>query len=194
MYAPRPDLDETLDSATFQNYYYLKAELMQFCRQEGLQPTGGKAELTARVSHYLDTGEKITSKVSSKTPVNIQSITEDTLIESNFVCSEMHRAFFKEEIGKAFSFNVAFQNWLKTNQGKSYKDAIRAYHQIIAAKKNGKTSIDKQFEYNTYIRDFFADNDGKSLNDAIKCWRYKKSMRGHNRYEKSDLSAINDVS
>lgn len=49
---------------------------------------------------------------------------------------------------------------------------------------------DKQFEYNIYIRDFFTDNQGKSLNDAIKCWKYKKQLQGHNRYERTDLIAL----
>ena len=57
-------------------------------------------------------------------------------------------------------------------------------------KKKGKTTIDKQFEYNTYIRDFFEDNQGRSLDEAITCWKYKKSLQGHNRYEKSDLVAL----
>ena len=52
------------------------------------------------------------------------------------------------------------------------------------------TAIDRQFEYNTYIRDFYAENTGKSLEDAIKCWKYKKSLPGHNRYEKSDLNIL----
>lgn len=51
-------------------------------------------------------------------------------------------------------FNVAFQKWLKSNAGKTYKDAVDAYYAIFEEKKNGKTKIDKQFEYNTYIRDF----------------------------------------
>lgn len=38
----RPDLHKTLDSATFQSYYYLKKELVRFCRQEGLQACGKK--------------------------------------------------------------------------------------------------------------------------------------------------------
>lgn len=83
-----------------------------------------------------------------------------------------------------------FQKWLKNNAGKTYKDAIEAYYRISEEKKKGKTTIDKQFEYNTYIRDFFEDNQGKSLEDAIICWKYKKSLQGHNRYEKSDLIAL----
>ena len=186
----RPDLDKNLDSATFQSYYYLKEELLQFCKQEGLQSTGGKIDLTKRISHYLDTGEKLIDKTKSKGAADIGDITEDALIESDFVCSEKHRAYFKQVIGSGFSFNVLFQSWLKSNAGKTYKDAVLAYYQILADKKSGKTVIDKQFEYNTYIRDFFADNNGRTLDEAIKCWKYKKGIQGHNRYEKTDLLAL----
>jgi hypothetical protein len=55
----RPDLDKNLDSATFQSYYYLKEELIQFCRQKRLQTTGAKTELTERIARHLDTGEKL---------------------------------------------------------------------------------------------------------------------------------------
>lgn len=123
----------------------------------------------------------------------IGNITTDTEIEPNFVCSEKHRAFFKEHIGNGFSFNAAFQKWLKSNTGKTYADAITAYYRILEEKKNGKAKIDKQFEYNTIykgIRDFFAYNQGNSLDEAIKCWKYKKQLPGHNRYEKSDLDVL----
>lgn len=73
---------------------------------------------------------------------------------------------------------------------KTYEQAVEAYYTIQEEKKRGKTAIDKQFEYNTYIRDFFADNAGRSLEESIKCWKYKKSIQGHNRYEKSDLSVL----
>lgn len=86
--------------------------------------------------------------------------------------------------------DVAFQQWLKSNKVKTYKEAIAAYYQIIEDKKKRKTKIDKQFEYNSYIRDFFADNKGKSLEEAIKCWKYKKQLQGHNCYERTDLVAI----
>jgi len=85
-----------------------------------------------------------------KTTKDVGVITENTLIESNVVCSEKHRAFFKEKIGKSFSFNVLSQKWLKSNAGKTYGNAINAYYQILEEKKKGKTTIDKQFEYHTY--------------------------------------------
>ena len=106
------------------------------------------------------------------------------------MCSQKHRAFYQEHIGKSFSFPVAFQKWLKNNAGKTYQDSIDVYHQIIEDKKKNKTTIDKQFEYNTYIRDFFADNSNKTLEQATRCWKYKKSLKGHNQYERVDLQIL----
>ncbi|MGN0459334.1 MAG: DUF6434 domain-containing protein [Ruminococcus sp.] len=186
----RPILDKNLDSKTFREFYYLKEELVDFCRKNGLPVSGGKIELTERIAYFLDTGKVNSAKTSQKKPNATINITENSKIEPNFVCSEKHRAFFKEHIGNSFSFNVAFQKWLKNNTGKTYREAITAYYEILENKKKRKTSIDRQFEYNTYIRDFFEDNKGKSLEDAIKCWKYRKSQKGHNRYERSDLSVL----
>ena len=186
----RPELNQQLDSKTFREFYYLKEELTAFCRENGLPTAGGKLELTERIADYLDSGKITAAAPAAKKAAPIGEITLTTKIEPNFVCSEKHRSFFKEQIGKSFSFPVAFQKWLKSNTGKTYQDAIEAYHQIKEEQKKGKTTIDRQFEYNTYIRDFYADNQGKSLDDAIRCWKYKKQQQGHNRYEKSDLIAL----
>lgn len=187
----RPDLNTPLDSQTFRQFYYLKEELVDFCKQNHIPTSGGKIELTERIAYFLETGKIMKTTVQTKKQSLITVIHETDCIESNFVCSEKHRAFFKQMIGSSFSFNVLFQKWLKNNTGKTYSEAIEAYYQILENKKKGKTKIDKQFEYNTYIRDFFADNKGRTLEDAIQCWKYKKSIPGHNRYEKSDLRALN---
>ncbi len=187
----RPILNNNLSSTVFREFYYLKEELVAFCKIEGLPTNGGKVVLTDRIANYLNNGERMTIKQPTrKKPVDIKIITNLSIIEPDLVCSEKHRAFFIENIGSSFSFNVAFQKWLKSNAGKTYGEAIKAYYQLLAEKKKGKTAIDSQFEYNTYIRDFFSDNKGKSLEDAIKCWKYKKGLKGHNRYEKTDLIAL----
>lgn len=186
----RPDLDITLDGKTFREYYYLKEELVDFCRKHNLQATGGKLELTDRIAVFLDTGKRNSATHIKRKSPSVGEITLDTVIESNFVCSEKHRAFYKEHIGKSFSFNVLFQKWLKSNAGKTYRESIDAYYRILEDKKKNKTTIDRQFEYNTYIRDFFADNKDKNLEQAIKCWKYKKSLKGHNKYEREDLKIL----
>lgn len=185
----RPPLTRALDSQTFFRYYYLKEELTAFCRENKLPTSGGKLELTRRIAHFLDTGEILPAAPRSPRPADVGTISKETRIEPNFKCTEKHRAFFKEQIGPGFSFHVGFQKWLRANTGKTYAEAIAAYYETLAEKKRG-TVIDPQFAYNTYIRDFFANNAGKSLSDAIACWKYKKSLPGHNRYEPSDLTAL----
>jgi len=186
----RPELSKELDGKTFRNFYFLKEELVDFCREHRLPVSGGKIELTNRIAYFLDTGKVLAASGKRKPTANVGTIMDNTVIEPNIVCSEKHRAFFKDRIGNNFSFNVLFQKWLKSNAGKTYGDALDAYYQILAEKKSGKTTIDKQFEYNTYIRDFFEANPGRNLDDAITCWKYKKSLQGHNRYEPSDLIAL----
>lgn len=143
----RPELNKDLDAKTFREFYYLKEELVDFCRENNLHVSGSKIELTERIAYFLETGKVLKISEKRKVTANIDAITEDTKIEENIICSEKHRAFFKEKIGKIFSFNVLFQKWLKNNAGKTY-------------------------------------------GEAIICWKYKKGLKGHNRYEKSDLVAL----
>ena len=111
----------------------------------------------------------------------------DDIIPQNVVCSQELRAFFVEHMGKGFHFKAEFQDWLHNNAGKSFREAVEAYHSIEHPKE-----IKPQFEYNQYIRDFFADNKGATLKDAIRCWHWKKLQAGSHRYEKSDLDAVKD--
>ena len=164
---------------------------MNVCRENALPVSGGKPELTERIACFLDTGKVLPPSAKKRPAACAGVITEDTVIEAEIVYSEKLRAFFHERIGKSFSFNVPFQKWLKENAGKTYGDAVTAYYRVLEEKKRTKTAIGRQFEYNTYIRDFFADNRGKNLTDAIVCWKYKKSLPGHHRYEPSDLIALN---
>ena len=109
---------------------------------------GGKLEITDRIAYFLETEKILSVPTERKKGTAISVLSEDAKIKANFVCSEKHRTFFREHIGNSFSFNVTFQRWLKNNTGKTYKEAIAGYYQILEDKKKGKTKIDKQFEYN----------------------------------------------
>ena len=196
----RPPLTKDLKSEDFRQYYFLKEELKDFCKNEGLKVNGSKNQLEERIIYYLDTGRSLDdsrhienkdnySKSKSNKATTSKEIRLDSILGENFKCSEDKREVFEKEIGKGFKFKVQFQKWLKANPNKTYQDAIKAYYEI--QNSNEKTAIDKQFQYNQYIRDFFKDNDDKTLEDAIKCWNYKKSLKGHNRYENFDLDALN---
>ena len=96
------------------------------------------------------------------------------------------RQLIEKMYGKEVFYNDAIDAMLPS----AYSDAVEAYHEIIKNKKLQKNPIDSQFQYNTYIRDFFNDNKDKTLKQAIACWKYKKGLRGNNKYERSDLIAL----
>ena len=123
--------------------------------------------------------DRLATLIGSRTK---RDISLDDVIPQDVLCSQELRAFFMEHIGKGFHFKAEFQDWLHNNAGKTYKEAVAAYHSIEHPKE-----IKPQFEYNQYIRDFFADNKGATLKDAIRCWHWKKLQPGSHRYEKSDI-------
>lgn len=114
----RPKLDKNLDGKTFREFYYLKEELVEFCRRYGLPTSGGKLEITQRIAHFLDTGEVIAAKKVQKKSQIIGNITTDTEIEPNFVCSEKHRRFLRNISATDFLLMLHFRNGLKAIRAK----------------------------------------------------------------------------
>ena len=53
----RPVLDKNLDGDSFRKWYWLKEELVDFCRENGIPASGGKTDIADRIAHFLDTGE-----------------------------------------------------------------------------------------------------------------------------------------
>lgn len=54
----RPDFDLKLSSGIFRQYYYLKEELVDFCRRNNLRATGSKSELSERIAVFLESGKR----------------------------------------------------------------------------------------------------------------------------------------
>ena len=197
MIEKRPELTKNISAEDFADFYWLKAELLHFCRTEKLNIGGGKLELAKRIEKYLETGirEKNTAapkRTISKYDWNNEKLTLETIITDNYKNTENVRLFFVEQIGSKFKFNVMFMNWMKGASGKTLKQAVVKWSEIAEIMKIDKSpkEIPPQFEYNTYIRDFLKDNSGKSKNEAVRCWKIKRTLRGNNKYEKSDLEFI----
>lgn len=184
----RPNLTKNISIQHFNDYYWLKEELLLFCRENGLSTTGSKIEITNRIETFLLTGEitkpSRNSKVSTK-PFPQDKLSLDTVITENHRCSQEVRAFFKSVIPK-FIFSTHIQNFFKNNVGKTYRDAIDAWFEEEERKKDPSYTkkIAPQFEYNQYIRDFFADpkNKGKNRREAIESWNNIKKLPGSNKY------------
>lgn len=72
-----------LDSKTFRNYYFLKEELVNFCRENGMPTSGSKIEIADRIAYFLDTGKIKAASAKRKKAAAMFDIYEDTKIEDN---------------------------------------------------------------------------------------------------------------
>ena len=193
----RPDLNNEISIQDFKDFYWLKSELVDFCKEVGLTRTGGKIEIAKRIERYLETGEievrqKKKTSNKSKFDWSAEKLTLNTIITDNYKNTENVRQYFESKIGLRFKFNVKFMNWMKSNEGKTLAEAIETWKRLDEEKRTNKTTknIAPQFEYNTYLRDFLADNPDKNRAIGIKLWKIKRSMRGDNIYRKSDLKLL----
>ncbi|CAI8783980.1 MULTISPECIES: DUF6434 domain-containing protein [Priestia] len=186
----RPEFSKNLSITDFTDFYWLKTELQQFCRENNMSPSGFKMELSKRIEVFLTTGETQQSKTPSKRRSSSKTqapLTLDTVIGKNHRCSQEVRAFFKEAIHPTFHFSTYIQNYFKENVGKTYRDAVKAWYEEEEERKKQPSyqkEIAPQFEYNRFIRDFFNDpkNKGKGRDDAIAAWKQLKLQPGSNQY------------
>ena len=193
----RPILDTNLTADEFQKHYWLREELEAFCKEHGINYSGGKIDLADRVIHYLKTGSAKFPRKYSKTPVSkfdwaTEKLTPDTIITDSYKNSENVRAFFKRQIGEHYKFNTEFMNWMKSNAGRRLSDAAEAWEQIRVRQKDPlyKSEIAPQFEYNKYIRELLKDNPGLTVKEAIICWKEKRKLPVPKRYDRDDLRFI----
>lgn len=183
----RPTLSKDISIQGFKDFYWLKAELQAFCRENALSTAGSKFEISERIETFLLTGEmkKPIKKTSRPKKDTNTQISVDTVITESHRCSQEVREFFKSIIPN-FHFSTYIQNYFKENIGKTYRDVVEAWYEEKERLKDpvNKKKIAPQFEYNQFISDFFADpnNRGKSRNEAIQAWNDIKKLPGMNKY------------
>lgn len=184
----RPELNPNLDYELFKSFYWLKQELIKFCRTNKLLTTGSKIELTTRIYLFLKTGEKEISltKSTRKTLDSANDLTLDTPV-INYKNNLKTRQFFTKHIGSHFHFNSYLRKFTneKPINGLTYGDLIHGWIAEEDRKKspNYTNTIDKQFQYNQFIHDFFIHEHNKTLQEAIKAWNAVKAVSGECTYE-----------
>ncbi|MGL4488835.1 MAG: DUF6434 domain-containing protein, partial [Rhizobiaceae bacterium] len=117
----RPPIETVKSSAELKDWYWLKTEVMNHARMLGLSTSGGKFEIIDRIADFLDgkpgsvprprrTG--VASKVSGL-DWHSASLSSATIITANYRNTQNVRRFFIAEIGRHFSFSIAFMAWMK---------------------------------------------------------------------------------
>ncbi len=174
----RPTLDLETDVNDFLAFYWLKSELVEFCRLNGLPTSGSKTDLTERIAHFLRTGELLLPEKRPKLKTDGQVPTLDTVITVDYRSNQVNRALFEEVIGKHFHFSTAFQQYFKDHVGKTLGDAVAYWYQLEERAKRGeKTEIWSQFEYNRFMREYHEQNPDSTRAAAVAAWKIYRSQR-----------------
>jgi hypothetical protein len=157
----------------FQRIYWLKTELLEFCRMHKLSTQGGKIELTTRIGEFLQTGKQQKPRKKSPTSAKMPAqFTRATVIGVGWRCSQALRVFFHAEIGGHFHFDQVMRDFIAQGAGQTLEEAIRVWQQ-----PRQKTEIAPQFEYNRHTRAFYAANPNATRQEALAAWEAHKAKR-----------------
>lgn len=110
----RPILDQNISLQDFKDFYWLKKELLAFCRIHGISTSGEKIEITSRIIKYLETGvvekKPVVQQIKSSSRFNWNNevLTKETLITDSYKNTENVRLFFKNQIGPHFHLMINY--------------------------------------------------------------------------------------
>lgn len=200
----RPKFENITTGAEFNNWYWLKAEMVDICKQANLPYIGSKFELRDRIMYALDNDGQIQPIPKKVKPISKfnwakEELTLQTVITDSISFGPNFRRFMKSQVGNKFSCHSDFMDWCKTNIGKTLQEAILQWQALEERKKNPnfKREIAEHNMFNQYIRDFLEDNVGKTFSEAKATWDIKKTLpmkNGFVKYETTDLQLKEIVS
>ena len=193
--AERPEIGDCPDAATFRNWYYLKTELVEFARANGIKTTGGKFEIADRIAYFLDHGTppvavKKAKKVTSKFDWHSASLSDETIITDSYKNTQNMRRYMQAHI-PGYKFSIPFMNWMKANCGKTLADAVVVAKQIATDKKAGKKQPDQPHNlYNAYTRAYFAAVPDGTQAEVRKLWALRRARPGPYVFDLADLDLL----
>jgi len=172
----RPALSKHLSEAEFRAWYWLKSELVNFCKIEGLPVIGPKQELAEIISAYLGSRQlPVRTRSIAQTGKMPASFSPETVIGNGWRCSQALRSFFESQVGKGFGFNEPLREFIKSGAGRTLGEALEHYRQSLAA---GPRPISEQFEYNNHMREYRMLNPSSTHAQAVAAWWAKRGETG----------------
>lgn len=166
----RPELTPHTDEVVFFDHYWLRKELVVFCRSNGLSTAGSKQDLTDRIAAML-TGRPQPSvrRRSSRKAMPIV-FTRETPVGPGWRCSQALRAFISAEIGRPFRFDRFMRKQIGAGDGTSLGAAIDAWR-----KQEGQGyEIEPQFQYNRFTSQYREIVPKASHSEIVAAWwRYR---------------------
>ena len=119
----RPELSNIKSVDEFDRWYWLKEELVTYCKENGLQVTGNKLAVANRIRQFLKNGIRETQstkklkKANSKFDWNAEKLSLETKITDSYKNTQNVRRFMVSQVGPSFRFSIPLMKWMKENEG-----------------------------------------------------------------------------
>ena len=170
----RPLLTRRLSATEFARWYWLKTELVAFCRELRISGAGSKPEINARISASLagaSAPARAQRRVRGQMPFTFRT---ETLIGAGWSCNPALGAFFRAQCGKTFRFNAAVRAFIHTQEGQPLSAAIDCYRASVAPGAP-RQALAAQLEYNRHTREYYRDHPGASPGEVVAAWHVRRS-------------------
>ncbi len=172
---PRPRLEASMDADEFSRWYWLKTELADFARANGLSATGGKEHLAGRIMALLDGRPQPAAPPAKRASRQLANpLSADTLIPAGQRCSQILRGWFEGQLGAGFHFDSHMRDFIASADGTStLADAVAHWS---STRNAPAPEVGAQFELNRFTRDWFAANADGTREDMIAAWKRHRSL------------------
>ncbi len=191
----RPNIEDCSDGTEFRCWYYLKSELVDFAKVNGIPAHGGKFEIADRIEAVLNS--QPLPKAKKRHTVSKFDWANETLslklpITDNIRFGPNVRGFFARQIGASFVCNSDFMDWVKSHVGSTLADAVAAWKMLEARKSDPEfqTRIRSHNQYNQFTRDILAASPDLSLAEVRLIWKEKRKLPMPMTYRPDDLKLL----
>lgn len=173
----RPSLTSALSATEFRAWYWLKEDLIVFCRAIPLPYAGNKADIEAAIIAHLERRNALPLRAPRRATVRMPTtFVLNDVIGAGWTCNPALGAFFRTQLGNRFHFNKAMRDFIHNGAGRTLAEAMTCFEESVKPGQP-KRVIAPSLEYNQHTRAFFAANPGPTRQDAIAAWWDKRGKR-----------------
>jgi SAP domain-containing new25/Domain of unknown function (DUF6434) len=175
----RPPLSPSLDATEFRRWYWLKQELVDFAKQEGLSASGDKPNLANRIALFLGGVNPQVAGASTKVVRQTVSkrlsepLTLETALGPKQASSQQLREFFVEAIGPRFSYDIHMRTFLASNETKTLGEAVAHWH---ATRNTAKPETLPQLELVRFTKAWHRAHPAGTQVECRTAWKLYKSL------------------
>ena len=171
----RPPLTDVRSGAELRRWYWTLAELTALARTRGVPRGGGKLALIERLAAALDDAAAPERPRRAGAARQLgPPVTVDTVIPAGQRCSQVLRAFFREQIGKEFVFDEFMRAFIRDGAGRTLGDAVSHWHDTRAEAARERP-VAAQFEFNAFLRRWRRAHPQAGRAAALAAWQEHRS-------------------